>query len=298
MSRASSCCRTTSSTTPPPPGVIIVLNKRKPAVQQGQDHLLNASQRFTKGQPKNFLSTDSVLELARIYQAGESVDGELAVVDVADIVAADYNLSPARWAALSNQAEHRTLSEIVEGLASLERRDADANRILEPLTRVSALQDSGVTVDLCKVPQKDTEFGPIPETWELCTIGELCDIWSGGTPRKSVPEFWVGDIPWVSGKDLKAPVIEDAIDHLSEGGLSSGSRLAPADSVLLLVRGMGSLRTCRLRRSAAQWRSTRTSRRWSSRTNTGHIRGVFFAPRSTRARNACSVGLCRRRTER
>ncbi|QAY75035.1 restriction endonuclease subunit S [Agromyces protaetiae] len=86
---------------------------------------------------------------------------------------------------------------------------------------------------------KDSEIGPIPWSWQMKSIGELCQIWSGGTPRKAVPEFWGGDIPWVSGKDLKRPVLEDAVDHLSVEGVESGSRLAPEEAVLLLVRGMG-----------------------------------------------------------
>ncbi|QLQ09857.1 MAG: restriction endonuclease subunit S [Nocardioidaceae bacterium] len=76
-------------------------------------------------------------------------------------------------------------------------------------------------------------------SWELRSIPDLCDISSGGTPKKSVAEYWSGDIPWVSGKDLKRPALEDATDHVSQDGVDNGSRLAPADSVLLLVRGMG-----------------------------------------------------------
>lgn len=87
--------------------------------------------------------------------------------------------------------------------------------------------------------QKESELGPIPESWDLRTTAELCDIWSGGTPKKSVAAYWGGDIPWVSGKDLKKPALDDAIDHVSQEGVDSGSRLAPTDSVLLLVRGMG-----------------------------------------------------------
>jgi type I restriction enzyme S subunit len=88
-------------------------------------------------------------------------------------------------------------------------------------------------------PQKETEIGLVPESWEPRTILELCEIWSGGTPRKSVAEYWNGDIPWVSGKDLKLPALDDAIDHVSAAGVEAASRLAPADAVLLLVRGMG-----------------------------------------------------------
>lgn len=87
--------------------------------------------------------------------------------------------------------------------------------------------------------QKETEIGLVPESWQPRTILELCEIWSGGTPRKSVNEYWSGDIPWVSGKDMKKPVLDDVIDHISVAGVEAASRLAPVGAVLLLVRGMG-----------------------------------------------------------
>ena len=87
--------------------------------------------------------------------------------------------------------------------------------------------------------QKETEIGPMPVSWNPRSILELCDIWSGGTPRKSVAGYWSGDIPWVSGKDLKLPALEDVIDHISKAGVDAGSRIVPKGSVLLLVRGMG-----------------------------------------------------------
>jgi len=79
----------------------------------------------------------------------------------------------------------------------------------------------------------------VPDGWALMPLRRLCDILSGGTPPKTIPAFWKGDIPWVSGKDLKSPRLADAKDHLSPDGLVAGSRLAPKDAVLLLVRGMG-----------------------------------------------------------
>ena len=88
-------------------------------------------------------------------------------------------------------------------------------------------------------PLKDTAIGPMPESWSPRTVLELCAIQSGGTPRKSNAEYWKGNIPWVSGKDLKAVSLNDAIDHVSPEGVAAGSRLAPTGSVLLLVRGMG-----------------------------------------------------------
>ncbi|WP_102145269.1 N-6 DNA methylase [Mycobacterium hubeiense] len=78
-------------------GVIVVLNKRKPESKKGKITLLNASKRFTKGKPKNHLAEDDVVELAKLYNAGDPAEGEVAVVDLAQIAEADYNLSPSRW---------------------------------------------------------------------------------------------------------------------------------------------------------------------------------------------------------
>lgn len=87
--------------------------------------------------------------------------------------------------------------------------------------------------------QKETEIGFVPNSWEPRTVLDLCEIQSGGTPRKSVADYWIGEIPWASGKDLKVPTLHDTIDHISQDGVDAGSRLAPTDAVLILVRGMG-----------------------------------------------------------
>jgi type I restriction enzyme M protein len=106
----------------PAAGVIVLLAKRKPAIRKNKIVLLNASKRFTKGRPKNYLAESDVLELARLYSAGESVDGELAVIDTAEAVTADYNLSPARWVFQSTRVAHRAVKEIVADLTVLDER--------------------------------------------------------------------------------------------------------------------------------------------------------------------------------
>lgn len=79
----------------------------------------------------------------------------------------------------------------------------------------------------------------VPDGWTLKPLSAICRIFSGGTPRKSVTEYWEGDIPWVSGKDLKVPRLVDAIDHVSPKAIGAGTRTVPADTVFVLVRGMG-----------------------------------------------------------
>lgn len=100
-------------------GIIVVLNKRKPESKKGKIILLNASKRATKGKPKNHLADDDVVELARVYNAGEPLDGEVAVVSLAQITDADYNLSPSRWIQQSSVQDHRSVKELLAQLDEL-----------------------------------------------------------------------------------------------------------------------------------------------------------------------------------
>lgn len=79
-----------------------------------------------------------------------------------------------------------------------------------------------------------------PETWvNTRNLGQIVHMKSGGTPSKSVPEYWVGPTPWVSPKDMKSDVIEDAEDHISESAVqSSATQVVPEGSILIVVRGM------------------------------------------------------------
>jgi type I restriction enzyme, S subunit len=87
-------------------------------------------------------------------------------------------------------------------------------------------------------PQKQSEIGPVPESWEVVELSDVCTFQSGGTPSKQRLDYWKGTIPWVSPKDMKRPRLFDVTDHISEEALEEGSKLAPAGSVLVVVRGM------------------------------------------------------------
>ncbi|MFP5466239.1 MAG: restriction endonuclease subunit S [Gammaproteobacteria bacterium] len=78
-----------------------------------------------------------------------------------------------------------------------------------------------------------------PMGWPQCTLGDVVNIASGGTPSKARPDFWEGDLPWVSPKDMKRTVIVDAIDHISPKVVEETNlKLVPKDAVLIVVRGM------------------------------------------------------------
>lgn len=68
-------------------------------------------------------------------------------------------------------------------------------------------------------------------------IGELFNFVGGGTPSKQVPNYWIGDIPWASVKDVKGDYLNNTIDRISEEGLkNSSANIANKDEVILITR--------------------------------------------------------------
>jgi type I restriction enzyme S subunit len=86
--------------------------------------------------------------------------------------------------------------------------------------------------------KKQADIGPIPESWELVKLADVCTFQSGGTPSKQRADYWQGTIPWASPKDMKRPRLTDVSDHISQEALEVGSKLAPTGSVFVVVRGM------------------------------------------------------------
>ncbi|MEA9765523.1 restriction endonuclease subunit S [Xanthomonas campestris] len=75
--------------------------------------------------------------------------------------------------------------------------------------------------------------------WAKTQLGKLGNIFGGSTPNKASGKFWGGDIPWVSPKDMKRPVIHDSEDHVSAKALEETSlKTVPQNSLLMVVRGM------------------------------------------------------------
>ncbi|MGL6416700.1 restriction endonuclease subunit S [Aeromonas allosaccharophila] len=84
---------------------------------------------------------------------------------------------------------------------------------------------------------QQTEVGVIPEDWEATTVGQVTNWLSGGTPNRKREDYWQGDIPWISGSTLKTLELETSDQFLTSEGVEAGSKMAPLDATLLLVRG-------------------------------------------------------------
>lgn len=78
----------------------------------------------------------------------------------------------------------------------------------------------------------------LPSGWCWSRLPELASVLGGATPSKAVSGNWIGDIPWVSPKDMKVAIIADAQDHIAPAALKGSLSLISAGSLLMVVRGM------------------------------------------------------------
>lgn len=69
-------------------------------------------------------------------------------------------------------------------------------------------------------------------------LGDIFEISSGGTPSKSHPEYYGGDIPWVKTGDLKKEYLYEVEDFITEEGLkNSSAKMYESDTVLIAMYG-------------------------------------------------------------
>ena len=70
-------------------------------------------------------------------------------------------------------------------------------------------------------------------------LGEICDIVSGSTPKTSIPEYWDGDVKWITPAELNddSYIINDSVRKITELGVKkTGLSLLPAGTVILSSR--------------------------------------------------------------
>ncbi|WP_405686891.1 restriction endonuclease subunit S [Streptomyces sp. NBC_01387] len=74
--------------------------------------------------------------------------------------------------------------------------------------------------------------------WTEFALSDTSKWLSGGTPKTSEPNYWGGDIPWISAASLKSPWLDQSDRKVTRLGAANGTRLVPKGSIIFVVRGM------------------------------------------------------------
>ena len=88
---------------------------------------------------------------------------------------------------------------------------------------------------------KPSPLGLIPEDWEVKRLGEVGEVFSGGTPNTEIQEYWNGYIDWCTPTDITslngAIYIERTALKITDLGLKCSSAvLLPPNSIIVCTR--------------------------------------------------------------
>jgi type I restriction enzyme S subunit len=87
--------------------------------------------------------------------------------------------------------------------------------------------------------------------WNTKPLGELCDVIGGGTPPKDRPDYYGGDIPWATVRDMRTDIITSTEHSITaEAVKASATNIIPAGNVVIATRvGLG--KVCLLAQNTA-----------------------------------------------
>lgn len=87
--------------------------------------------------------------------------------------------------------------------------------------------------------------------WQVKNLGDVCHLIGGGTPPKDNADFYTGNIPWATVRDMHSDIITDTEYKITESAIkNSSTNIIPSGSVIIATRvGLG--KVCLLNQDTA-----------------------------------------------
>ena len=167
-----------------------------------------------------------------LKQASGSTFLEISPRKLGEILLCLPKSLPEQHAIAAALSDVDALLDVQERLIAKKRniKLAAMQQLLTGKTRLPGFQQNG--------KYKQTELGLFPEDWchtELNMI--IANIIGGGTPRRANPQFWNGNIPWVTVKDFATFSPYRTQEYITKEGIrSSATHLIPAGTLLIATR--------------------------------------------------------------
>lgn len=150
--------------------------------------------------------------------------------------------------------------------------------------------------------QKQTEIGPVPESWKVISLGTLAKIGNGSTPKRDNKGYWdKASIPWLTSAKIHERFITEADEFVTDLAVQECHlpRVKPG-SLLIAITGQGKtlgnsalvyLKTCISQHLAyAEFHAADVVPEfllWYFQTRYQHLRSVSQAGGSTKGALTC-----------
>ncbi|CAG0956357.1 hypothetical protein BURK2_00489 [Burkholderiales bacterium] len=132
--------------------------------------------------------------------------------------------------------------KIAHILSTVQRAIEAQERIIQTTTELKkALMQKLFTEGLRNEPQKQTEIGLVPESWEVVELGSLAKVGNGSTPKRANEAYWEGGtIPWLNSTKIHDRFITEADQFVTPQAVKECHlpRVAP-NSLLIAITGQG-----------------------------------------------------------
>lgn len=132
-----------------------------------------------------------------------------------------------------------SLAKIIVPLAS----DAEQSKIAEILMKwdeaIKFQESYNDYLEIRKMYLMRKLLSP-SEAWKRAKLGDIAEMYAGGTPSTKIPEYWGGDIPWIQSGLIQNNYIDiNCIDgRITEQGLKNSSTdWIRKNSVLVAITG-------------------------------------------------------------
>jgi type I restriction enzyme, S subunit len=132
--------------------------------------------------------------------------------------------------------------KIAHILSTVQRAIEAQERIIRTTTELKkALMHKLFTEGLRHEPQKQTEIGPVPASWQVVELGSLAKVGNGSTPKRANEAYWEGGtIPWLNSTKIHDRFITEADQFVTPHAVKECHlpRVAP-NSLLIAITGQG-----------------------------------------------------------
>ncbi len=124
--------------------------------------------------------------------------------------------------------------------ALIEKKRALLDRLAEKRQAlITRAVTKGLDPDAPLKPSGIEWLGEIPAHWEIKRFRFTARLISGATPTTTNSEYWDGDIPWISPKDVKKEELTTSQDKVTEFAINDyGLRIHENDNAVIVIRGM------------------------------------------------------------
>lgn len=136
-------------------------------------------------------------------------------------------------------AEQRAIAGVLEQVSAMIRAQVVSEKAAIAVKRATTLTvfARGVRGE----PQRDSELGALPSSWEIVPLGALGRIGNGSTPKRERAAYWVGGhFPWLTSAKVYDREIHDADQFVTDTALRECHLpIVEPGAVLVAITGQG-----------------------------------------------------------